>query len=198
VIVITTLAYDGKVLAADTLITTKDIGDCYVASGNSSKIKIIKGMALSGAGQVDEIQAFEQWIIDGCSPKKYPRLAGGTQLLLFNQHGLFQFFRDSKGKGMLLDWSPETWGTLTGSTYSKALMKELKLNAHDAIERTAQSGACRHTGLPVYSITQEQLANVDPEKIFFWTGTYKDDNSLKRKTKKRQNNKRQLNKRTKS
>lgn len=177
----TTLAWDGKILAADTKVTAEVNGNLYKV-GNTSKISIINGQAVAACGNCDDIERFEEWLTNGAKPEHFPKKLSSFGALILSEDGICQFFSEGVGKGLKPKYTPLAMGTQTGEHYVQGLMST-GMNAHDAVEKACDY--CCHTGLPVYSITKEILSTLDQTSVFAWEGTYKDDCSTHRTAKKR-------------
>jgi hypothetical protein len=177
----TTLAFDGKILAADSLY----VGDSEYVYGHESKIYIFANMAISISGEDTRGQAFVRWITeDSCNDKKYPTICKDTFAgLLLTSEGCFEFAGNCKGKGSKVRM-PACYGS--GHLFAKTAMGMGK-NAHEAVEVACDH--CIFTGPPVYSITQKQLAKLDPNFQGLWEGKH-NDNRSNRKTSVRKINRR--------
>src|SRR6516225_511320 len=126
----TTIAFDGKILAADTKLTSSSSAGSWFKAGTISKIRIINGKAVAACGDTRDTERFEDWLIAGADPGNYPKKLGADfNALVLGPDGLFEYMYNSPGKGLRLRHHPKVMGTDAGEHYTQGLMA-MGLNAH--------------------------------------------------------------------
>lgn len=118
----TTIAFDGKTLAADSLVTYDGM-----RVGNSEKIvKVIGGM-LGSAGNSEDVTAAEAWFNAGC-PEKRPVLTSYIGIFIPDDGSSPQEYNEKLIQMALPSNSP--WVAGTGKNFAMAAM----LAGKDAVE----------------------------------------------------------------
>jgi hypothetical protein len=162
----TILCFDQKILAADTLTSSND-----TTSYNRSKIKIVKQTAIVSCGLMEDGFRFEDWYKQQNRESFIP--TDSFAAFVMTTQAIQSFYNDEKGDEISCERVVNKCanGSASAASYSEALMRETKMNAHKACELAAQYD--RACGLPVYSITQKQLAEIHQDFEGFWIGDYK-------------------------
>lgn len=164
----TIICYDQKMLSADSL--TSSAGTTVYLR---SKLKITRQAAIISCGRTEDGFRFEEYYR---TQSKEIFKAGDADfcVTIMTKDDMNHLYTDDSGSNTLISeraLSKLTLGSSGASAYADALMREAKFNAHKACELAALYD--RYCGLPVYSITQKQLLEIDPDFDGFWIGTYK-------------------------
>lgn len=163
----TILAFDGKILAADSRFSCDDITIYH-----RSKIRIINQKAICTAGHEDDGFEFDRYVSESREREFVARNTFMFMLLATDK-----FYTggapDDKSQPITL-WTPRNVAVAQGSgnatSYADGLMRHGKINAHNACHHAAiYDSGC---GVPVHSITKKQLEYIDPVFDGFWIGTY--------------------------
>jgi len=121
----TTIAFDGKLLAADTLII-----EGSVIIGYQPKVFKVKGGYIGGVGRADDISAYVEWVRGGFGEK--PELTEGEDFIgMFITNGGQVFEYGEKLNGFALPPGMYAWGS--GGLMALAAMR-LGISAPDAIQ----------------------------------------------------------------
>lgn len=153
-------------LAADTLTSAGDI-TVY----NRSKIQIVKQKAICTTGMESDGDRFLHWL--NLQERESFVTDSIFAAIVLSRTDTVLYAGDDPGEaikpgGVYTKW---TLGAGAATSYSDALLREVKYNAHKACELAAQYD--RNCGLPVFSITKKQLELIHQDFNGYWVGTYK-------------------------
>ena len=130
----TTVAFDGKSLAADSQTTTGSI--------RGTTVKIAKnkaGFLVAGSGDLCVIKQWLNWVLDGMPPERQPEHCRESNIIVVDPRGRVTVFEDN---AVALSPPRKQWALGTGSDIALGAM------AAGADARQAVKIACK---LDVYS-----------------------------------------------
>jgi hypothetical protein len=127
----TTIAWDGKTLAADSQATTSSGTRCRTAK----IVRSSKGFVAAGAGSLNAVTPWLRWVLAGMPPEKQPdTLADSSTILIVDPRGRAFTFEGSPVRLPLRD---KIWALGSGADFALGAM------AMGADARTAVKVACR-------------------------------------------------------
>ena len=119
----TTIAYDGRYAAADSLITSGD-----VVYGHVNKIHHVAGGLLLTAGDCDDWVLATEWFNGGRDQSKRPELESFIALFVPNDGEPVEY-----GKRLIPTLAPIPWAAGTGRDFARSAML-LGKGAREAVE----------------------------------------------------------------
>jgi ATP-dependent protease HslVU (ClpYQ) peptidase subunit len=125
----TTIAFDGKTLAADSQSTT--------GSTRGRAVKIAKsadGFVVAGAGEFAVVKQWIRWVLDGRPAERQPELADEATVIVLEPRGRAVMF---SGSAVSQPLPRKQWAIGSGSDFALGAM------AMGADARTAVKVACR-------------------------------------------------------
>ena len=166
----TTIAFDGTMLAADSKFSKESDEYGGYSVGNQSKIWLCRNNAIATAGTTKDAYKFQEWFAAGADLAKYPKLEISFTAIKLSRNGvLYEYFSGTgkTGHPLRTEYYPTAMGG--GELICRGALGAKK-NAHHAIQITA--GIHDGTGLPVYSITPAQLKALPHDFVGLWIGTH--------------------------
>lgn len=135
----TTIAWDGKILAADTQTT------CAAYKTNYRKISVINDRyAVAVAGEIQNINIFNDWIKNGLDSANPPKLENSFGAILVDKESGFVYEVDNNG----IPYKSENPFIARGSGEQAAMaLMSIGKSAVEAVEITADIDI--YTGKPV-------------------------------------------------
>lgn len=120
----TTIAFDGKYVATDSLITSGD-----VVYGHTDKIHEVSGGILITAGNCEDWVSAVEWFNNGRDPLNKPTLENFISIFVPDDGGTVMEY----GSRLIPVFVPVPWSAGTGSDFAKSAMM-LGKGAHEAVE----------------------------------------------------------------
>ncbi len=120
----TTIAFDGKYVAADSLITSGD-----VVYGQTEKIHEVSGGLLLTAGNCEDWVSAVEWFNNGRDQANKPTLESFISIFIPDGNGVAMEY----GSRLIPTFVSLPWAAGTGRDFAKSAMM-LGKDAHDAVE----------------------------------------------------------------